>query len=125
MIRNILFDFGNVIIDLHIQATQDALLSIKGLDNQKLEHLFTLDQFPEKYERGEMQEESFFNAVQRCYTPVPDIYEVFKAWNAMLMGIPASRFPKLVELRKQYGIYLFSNTNTTHIRWVHHHLKTV
>lgn len=125
MIRNILFDFGNVFIDLHIHATQEALLKIEGLDNQKLEHLFNIDRFHDKYERGELFEDSFFNAVQRCYKPVPDIYEVFKAWNAMLIGIPAARLPKIEALRKNFKTYLFSNTNTTHLRWVHQHLKTI
>ncbi len=125
MIRNILFDFGNVLIDININATHDALLKIEGLDNQKLEHLFSVNRFHDKFERGELFEDSFFNAVQRCYKPVPDIYEVFKAWNAMLVGIPSSHLANLEALRKKYKTYLFSNTNTTHMRWVHHHLSAI
>lgn len=124
MIKNILFDFGNVLIDLDTSATQNALLNIKGLDTQKLDRLFNIDHYNDRYEKGELYEESFFNAIQRCYDPVPEIYDLFNAWNAMLIGIPPKRLNKLLELRNTYKTFLFSNINDTHLRWIHFHLKT-
>ena len=123
MIKNILFDFGNVIIDLDVTATQEALLNIKGLNPKKLDHLFNVDMFNDKFERGELFEESFFNAIQRCCEPVPQIYTLFEAWNAMLIGIPERRFSQLLELKKTHRTFLYSNTNVTHLRWIYSYLK--
>jgi len=40
--------------------------------------------------------------------------DVVKAWNAMLIGIPQERIHMLEELRKDYRIFILSNTNELH-----------
>jgi putative hydrolase of the HAD superfamily len=41
------------------------------------------------------------------------------SWNAMLLGTPLKRLEMLEQLKKRYKVYLFSNTNATHIEWVY------
>lgn len=122
MIHNLLFDFGNVLIDIDIPATEMALRSIPGLDSEKLNLLFEKHSWFERYETGDMEEESFINALQRCYKPVPQGSVISNAINAMLIGMPAPRFTLLGELKNQYRTFMLSNTNQTHLRWVHRHL---
>ncbi|MBL7830864.1 MAG: HAD family phosphatase [Saprospiraceae bacterium] len=123
MIRNILFDFGNVLIDIDIPATERAFRTIKGLNEAAFDALTNKYNWFNNYECGEMEEESFVNAIQRCYKPVPEGNEIIKAINAMLIGMPYSRMEELTKLRKTYNLYMLSNTNQTHLRWVHQHLK--
>ena len=40
--------------------------------------------------------------------------QIKNAWNSMLVGIKPHKLEKLIELRKQYRIYLLSNTNIIH-----------
>ena len=124
MIHNILFDFGNVLTDIDIPATESALGNIPGLDPEKLKVLAEKHQWFERYECGDMEEESFINALQRCYKPVPEGFMVTRAINAMLIGIPPSRFPLMAALKKEYRTFILSNTNQTHLRWVHRHLNS-
>lgn len=122
MIRNILFDLGNVLIDIHLPATEDALRNIQGMNMQALDTLINQHKWFDRYECGEMSEESFVNAIQRCCIPVPQRNIIVKALNALLKGIPASRFAELEKLRRTYNLYVLSNTNETHLNWIHRYL---
>ena len=41
--------------------------------------------------------------------------QIDDAWSAMVLDIPAERVKIVQELRKNYNVYLFSNTNQIHI----------
>src|SRR5690606_8015304 len=41
--------------------------------------------------------------------------ELLRAWNAMLLDVPARRLDLLVQLRLHYKTFLRSNTNETHV----------
>ena len=43
------------------------------------------------------------------------IKEVAEAWNAMLLDLPEDRLTVIQSLKKEYSIYLLSNTNVIHI----------
>lgn len=119
MIRNIIFDFGNVLLNLDENATWNRLTDI--LDS-KLCHDIQ-EQVYDPYERGEISEEAFFNRLQRRSKVVMqgDVY--YDAWNAMLGSLPQNRINALIELKKKYKIILLSNTNITHIRYVSKKIK--
>ena len=40
--------------------------------------------------------------------------EIFRAWNKMLVGIPARRMQTIRNLRTDYRTYMLSNTNAMH-----------
>ncbi|HAV29384.1 MAG TPA: hypothetical protein DCW93_05605, partial [Saprospirales bacterium] len=76
-------------------------------------------------EKGEMLPEAFIFAIQSMCEPVPQGREVVDAWNAMLCGWQQDRFTLLDELKKDYNIYLLSNTNQIHLDYVMRELKEV
>jgi putative hydrolase of the HAD superfamily len=45
--------------------------------------------------------------------------EIDAAWCAMLIDFPAEKIEMLQQLQKHYQLYLFSNTNSIHIRYFH------
>ncbi|MFZ1424290.1 MAG: HAD family phosphatase [Saprospiraceae bacterium] len=114
MIKNIIFDFGNVLLNLDENATMDALTSI--LDSSKCLDLDKMVFFP--FEKGLISEEAFFHRLQSRSKIIlqGDIY--YAAWNAMLLDFPEKRIQMLKALRNQYKIFLLSNTNITHLRKV-------
>ncbi|MEP7197535.1 MAG: HAD family phosphatase [Saprospiraceae bacterium] len=120
MIKNIIFDFGNVLLNLDESRTFNGL---KEVLNQDLcidinEEVF----FP--YERGEISEEAFFNRLQRRSKKVlqGDVY--YEIWNSMLLDFPIHRLNFLVQLRPKYKLILLSNTNITHARNVLRIMRT-
>jgi glucose-1-phosphatase len=49
--------------------------------------------------------------------------EIDKAWNAILLDIPAERIELIKKIRQKYPIYLLSNTNNIHIKASNDYLK--
>ncbi|MBK8956684.1 MAG: HAD family phosphatase [Saprospiraceae bacterium] len=114
MIKNLLFDFGNVLFDLDEARTEEKLMQV--LDPAKISDLFEKVLHP--FERGEISEEAFFNRLQRRSKDLKDGSYYYEAWNAMLLGMPEHRFQWLMNLRKTYRVFLLSNINITHLRAV-------
>lgn len=118
MIKNVIFDFGGVLMNLDYQLTFTQLGDVMGLQIQN-------DQIPAHiykimlgYEKGEINTETFLWNLQKesaNITPQPD--KLIKAWNAMLLGWNPDRFSFLQELKNNYGLYLLCNTNDLHLEW--------
>lgn len=123
MVKNIVFDLGNVIIDLDLDKTEQELKKIFGqnlgekLENAGLEHLFT------DYEKGLMREDEFLDQLQSIDANAISRRRIIDAWNAMLLGTTYHRLSMLKELKKTHSVFLLSNTNATHLDWVYDDLK--
>ncbi len=124
MIKNIIFDFGGVLLNLDPELTFSELSDVLGIQmtEEKIPaHIFKVIL---GYEKGEINTETFLWHLQKeatTLTPHPD--KLIKAWNAMLLGWNPDRFDFLIELRKKYKVFLLSNTNELHIEWVMRDLK--
>lgn len=111
MVRNLLFDLGGVIMDIEKKrcvAAFEALglpdaLSFFGEYSQKGPFL--------QVEEGVLTVDGFHKALRDAIPrPVTD-GEIDTAFCRFLIGIPKHRLEALRELRRNYGIYLLSNTN--------------
>lgn len=122
-IKNIIFDLGDVIINIDPPRSIEAFARRTGRQSDEVSADFLAHAFFARYERGELTEEQFFNWV-KAVLPYPFDYTNFvDDWNVLLLDIPPRRLDLLKELRKNYRIFLLSNTNYTHIRAVNHLLK--
>jgi glucose-1-phosphatase len=125
-IKNIIFDLGNVIIDLDIDRTWFHLKHWLG-DNFEtvLKQIHPNNDIFIQFEIGEISEQQFFETL-RATTEAPlSVRQLKEAWNAMLLQIPAKRFEMLARLKERYNVFLLSNTNETHVNWVDGYLQTV
>ncbi|MBK7637373.1 MAG: HAD family phosphatase [Saprospiraceae bacterium] len=124
-VKNIIFDFGGVLLDIDYQRTYDAL-------SRLLNVTFEPDLLPDDakkvlfdFETGHIHTESFIWNIQRWNksntTPMPD--EIISGWNAMLIGWNPDKFAFLEELKEKYTVYLLSNTNELHLNWVYNDLR--
>jgi putative hydrolase of the HAD superfamily len=115
-IRNILFDLGNVLIDIDIPRTLDAFarLGIGGLDPSAI-HPHQSGFFQE-YELGNISEADFLRQIREDHAceQTTDA-AIAEAWCALLTGIDPARFELLDRLRKTHRLFVLSNTNTLHI----------
>ncbi len=122
-IRHIIFDLGNVLIDLDIAATERRLRALLGRHfrasfvRNEQEGLF------EAYEKGLIPEADFFAELRRLAKAEVSVAQLKDAWNAMLLGFPLDRLLWVEELRTRYRTYVLSNTNETHLEWVYRHLR--
>ncbi len=114
MIDTIIFDFGDIFINLDKQATVDGLKNL-GLQEWNEE----LQQLNFSFEKGEISEEQFLNGIQK-QIPTASIKEIKKAWNAVLLDFPLYRLEFLQLLSKKYRLFLLSNTDAIHISRFEH-----
>lgn len=118
----IVFDFGNVLLDLDIEKSFGNFSELLGFK-------LSMDNFPKdlltafrNLETGKINVEEWIWAFQQIKSEIQP-RQVLDAWNSLLIGLPAHRIPFLVELRKKYKIFLLSNINQVHEDWIDRYLK--
>ncbi len=114
MINSIIFDFGDIFINLDKQAPIDGLKSL-GLNDWNEE----LDQLNIAFEKGEISKDSFLSGIQQ-HIPNASTDEILKVWNSVLLDFPLYRLEFLQMLSKKYRLFLLSNTDAIHIKRFEH-----
>ncbi|UAM99747.1 HAD-IA family hydrolase [Polaribacter litorisediminis] len=117
MIKNILFDFGDIFINLDKKATYKAMAAL-GVTEISDEMINVYHQ----YEKGLMSTANFIDFYNVKFgIPKADLVA---AWNAILLDFPEKRldFLKEIAASKKYRLFLLSNTNDLHIKWVQNSL---
>lgn len=118
-IKNIIFDLGNVIIDLDLPRSEQELIKLIG--KKQLETIVAETNILERFEIGIVSEEIFLTTLKG--TQNLENQAIIDAWNAMLLGLPAHRLDMLEALKNKYNVYLLSNTNKIHLDWVYQYLE--
>lgn len=115
--ESILFDMGNVLLDIDIQKSVTALLDI-NIDGIISEFIFPspLPIFKE-YECGRVNNEEFINSFVTKYK-IKNLNEekFWHAWNALFDQFDPKRIELLKKLNKNYDLYVLSNTNSVHVK---------
>lgn len=113
-VRNLIFDFGGVIIPVDPMAYAAGLTDLGCPDVLNLHEFFLREQVYTRFEKGEMSPEEFRLMLRRGMNrPVTD-EQLDHAWNLILGEIPPHRVAFLESLRSGYRTFLLSNTNKIH-----------
>jgi len=109
MIDTIIFDFGDIFINLNKDAMQNAFHTLELEEwNEDMKIL------NKKFEVGKISETEFLSGMQK-HVPNASL-EVIKAnWNTILMDFPLYRLEFLQMLSEKYRLFLLSNTDSIHI----------
>lgn len=113
MIKNIVFDFGDVFINLNKEATfvELAKLGVEDITEEMMN-------VAKRYEVGKISTQKFVHFFEKEFDINSEA--LIKAWNAILLNFPLHRLQFLKELAatKKYRLFLLSNTNELHISWI-------
>ncbi len=122
-VKNLIFDLGNVIINIDLPLAMQAFGELASKDAERLKTNFWSADFFLAHETGHCTDADFRkNICKLLEKDLPD-HELDLAWNALLLDIPAERIELLQQLRGEYKLYLLSNTNAIHIEAVNRQLK--
>lgn len=114
MIKNIIFDFGDIFINLDKQAP------FREMTKYGFTYLTPeLDRLSKNYEMGLLETPTFLSAIQVIF-PMADKEQLQLAWNAIILDFPEYRleFIERLKTENKYRLFLLSNTNDLHIEKV-------
>lgn len=114
MIKNIIFDWGGVLIHLDRQRCADVFAKYGVQVGDELTNPYGHRRDLMNFELGLMSVDEFHDTVRRVYGVDLTDAQIDEAWNALLVGIPTYKLDTLLELKKHYRLFLLSNTNALH-----------
>ncbi len=114
MIKTILFDFGDVFINLDKSATQREFSKLGYIEQPEETNEINI-----LYETGKISTPEFIS-YYKTRLPKASEKQIMDAWNAILLDFPKYRLEYIKRLasEKKYQLLLLSNTNELHINWI-------
>lgn len=117
MIKQVIFDFAGVITDLTWEGAVDSFSRI-GLKNaDKILDKYHQNGIFQALEEGEINTETFRQELSKMCGKDLTQEEIKDAWMGYFNGIDERKLTFLEELRKDYQVYLLSNTNPYVMSW--------
>lgn len=118
-IKNIIFDYGNVIFEIDFKRTQEALSRLGIADSttffaHKSHHSLFND-----FETAAISPAQFRQGIREAAknNDLTD-EEIDAAWNSLLIGVPPGIHDVLLKVKKKYRTFLLSNNNETHYNYI-------
>lgn len=123
-IKNIIFDYGNVIFMIDFLKTQHSFTEL-GIQN--VETFFGHaghDPLFNEYEKGNISSAGFRDGIRRI-TQRPNLtdQQIDDTWNSLLIGVPPINHEILLKAKAQYRTFLLSNINEIHLSYINNYLK--
>ena len=117
-IRNIVFDLGNVIINIDPDLT---LQKFRALGVGNFDEMYTIMRQTDVFDRldtGKISLPEFRHAIRDFSKLSLADEQIDAAWCAMLLDFPEKHVKLLQQLRAaEYKLYLLSNTNEMHVTY--------
>tara|TARA_Y100000815_G_scaffold275478_1_gene313910 strand:- start:5284 stop:5898 length:615 start_codon:yes stop_codon:yes gene_type:complete len=114
LIKNIIFDFGDIFINLDKKAPEIALQKsgIEEIDEK-------MQQINDCYEKGLISDEELIAYYTERFTSLTPVAFTL-AWNSIILDFPEHRLQWIEALsrKREYRLFLLSNTNDLHIEQV-------
>lgn len=123
-IKNIIFDYGNVIFSIDFSLAQQAFGRL-GISNAEgfFGHL-QQDAIFDAFDRGEITAAQFRDRIREVTgnSTITD-EQIDAAWNSMLLGIATGNHELLLKLKDKYRTFLMSNINDIHYTHIMNYLR--
>lgn len=122
-IKNIIFDYGKVIINLDFDLTRIAFEK-EGVNNfNSMFTEFSHQPFFHLFDCGLISEEEFRMHLRTATGLNLTDSIIDSCWNAMLLDIPKTRMKYVEGLQTSYNTFLLSNTNSIHLKFISNYLQ--
>ncbi|MDN0064986.1 HAD family hydrolase [Bacteroides gallinaceum] len=112
MIKNVVFDFGGVIVDLDREQAVKAFVHLGLTDAGHILDKYHQTGIFQELEEGKLREEDYREKLGQLCGRTLKREEVRQAWMSFVSGMNLRKLDYITELRKQgYRTFLLSNTN--------------
>lgn len=121
---NLLLDLGGVLVKIDFQRMARAF---ERLGFPYLHEMYSHQQQAElfdRFDKGQISEDDFRRELFLYHADKAITAEQFdEAWNTIIVDIPEEVLQCLQGLSRHFNLYLLSNTNTIHIRYLYGFLQ--
>ena len=123
-IKNIIFDYGNVIFLIDFKRTQHTFTEL-GIANAEQFFAHTNhDPLFNDFEQGLITAAEFRDGFRRVTDkPYLTDTQIDDAWNTLLIGVPPVNHEILLKVKEKYRSFLLSNNNEIHYTWIMKYLQ--
>jgi FMN phosphatase YigB (HAD superfamily) len=112
--KNIIFDFGGVIIRIDYHRIAGSFKKFGLTDFDSIYSQLYQDSLFDDFEKGLIRPQQFRERIRKVSGISLTDNQIDEAWNSILIDLPARNIETLIKLRKSYRIFLLSNTNAIH-----------
>lgn len=116
-VKNIVFDFGGVIISFDRDQAVEAFRQIGVKEADSLLGKYHQQGIFQEVENGNMNAETFRRELSKICGKELTYKEVENGWKGFITEVPQYKLDYLNELRKKYKVYILSNTNPYIMGW--------
>jgi len=113
-IKNIIFDFGQVLLNIRPELSAKAFEKLGIKDGVDFWGSRSSSDLLIGLEKGVITPDEFRKGALDKLVPGVTPQQVDEAWNALLLDMPPRRVKKLIELKSKYRLFLLSNSNQIH-----------
>ena len=117
--KNLVFDLGNVIIDIDYQLPIDEFQKLvptdSGLNFSSIVSYSTQHKIFDLFEKGQITVPQFRTELRQFLKQDVLDSDIDLAWNSILLTYPKAKFDMLLELKKRYRTFALSNINELHV----------
>jgi len=114
MVKNIIFDFGGVFIDVDYKRTEKAFVDAGITNFHQLYSQQSASPLFEDLETGKLQSDQFYDELRNISGVQLTNDQITMCWNSILGNYWPHAIDKAKSLKNQYRLFLFSNTNAIH-----------
>lgn len=116
-IKNLIIDFGGVLIDLDRKRCIENFKKLGFANVEDFLNIFHQQGVFMDQEKGLITPVEFRNEIRDIMGKIVSDKQIDAAWNSFLVDIPTYKLDLLLKLREKYVVYLLSNTNEIHWKW--------
>ena len=117
--KNLIFDLGNVIVDINFDLTFKAFSNLSSIYSWEEVRYFIKEKcIWENYEKGIINDDEFRKTLRNELKIKASDSDLDKAFCGLLQKIQPERVELLQKLSKKYQIFILSNTSNIHFQQV-------
>ena len=125
MIKVIFLDLGKVIIDFDPAIPLAQLTHYSDLPMPKIKELISKTDVLSNFDMGMFSEKDFYTAMVRDLKLDISKEDFNNLWNSLFLPVPLLSETLLVDLTHYYPVFLLSNTNEIHFKFIWQHYPIV
>lgn len=125
MTKNIIFDLGGVILNIDFSRSIEAFRKLGIANIDEIFSGYSQSNFFDSFDKGFVSDDDFISELKKYIPSQVSDHQVYEAWNSMILDFPAERIELLQKLKKNYRLFLLSNTNSIHFPVYNNQLKEI